>query len=409
MFLATICTVCRPPRQTGIPGVANQGDPMRKHSAVLLIAVAILSSSCATTGLRVGQSPSSMQPAGAMVAVAHKTEPLVIQEQGSFAVGGKVISTAGMFNPDKPFDPAGQTLHGDHAYVFYQIPAKARQLPLVMWHGIGQFSKTWETTPDGREGYQNIFLRRDFSVYLIDQPRRGNAGRSTQPISLTPTPDEQGWFGTFRLGIWPDFFPGVQFSRDPEALNQYFRQMTPTTGPLDGDVMIRSVAALFDKVGPAILVTHSHSGGFGWRTAIKNKNVRAIVSYEPGSGFVFPEGEVPAPIASAGGPLAAAGIPLAEFMLLTKIPIVIYYGDFIPKEPVANPGQDGWRARLEMARKWRDVVNKHGGDVTVVHLPEVGIKGNTHFPFSDLNNLQVADLMSTWLTKKGLDKYAKRN
>lgn len=206
-----------------------------------------------------------------------KQEPLAIQEQGSFAIGGTVIHNPGKFDPYHP-TPDGQTFHGDHAYVFYQIPASARQLPLVMWHGIGQFSKTWETTPDGREGYQNIFLRRDFSVYLIDQPRRGNAGRSTEPISLTPTPDEQGWFGTFRLGIWPDFFPGVQFSRDQEALNQYFRQLTPTTGPLDGDVMIRSVAALFDKLGPAILVTHSHSGGLGWRTAIKNQNVRAIVS-----------------------------------------------------------------------------------------------------------------------------------
>jgi hypothetical protein len=338
----------------------------------------------------------------------NRQEPLVIKEQGSFAIGGTVINKPGKFDPYSP-TPDGQTFHGDHAYVFYQIPVRARQLPLVMWHGIGQFSKTWETTPDGREGYQNIFLRRDFGIYLIDQPRRGNAGRSTEPVSLTPTPDEQGWFDTFRLGIWPDFFPGVQFSRDPEALNQYFRQMTPTTGPLDGDVMTRAVAALFDKIGPAILVTHSHSGGFGWRTAIKNQNIRAIVSYEPGSGFVFPEGEVPAPIPSAGGPLVAVGIPRAEFMLLTKIPIVIYYGDFIPKEPIANPGQDGWRARLEMARKWRDTVNKLGGDVTVVHLPEVGIKGNTHFPFSDLNNLQVADLMSTWLHEKGLDKYPKRN
>ena len=99
---------------------------------------------------------------------------------------------------------------------------------------------------------------------------------------------------------------------------------------------------------------------------------------------------------------------MSEFMLLTKIPIVIYDGDFIPKEQIANAGQDGWRARLEMTRRWRDVVNKQGGDVTVVHLPEVGIKGSTHFPFSDLNNLQVADLMSTWLNKKGLDKYPKR-
>jgi hypothetical protein len=117
----------------------------------------------------------------------------------------------------------------------------------------------------------------------------------------------------------------VQFSRDPEALNQYFRSMTPNTGPLDVDVISRPVAALFDKIGPGILITHSHSGGFGWRTAIKNQNVRAIVSYEPGSGFVFPEGEAPAPIQSSGGPLAAQGIPLAEFTLLTKIPIVIYW------------------------------------------------------------------------------------
>lgn len=332
--------------------------------------------------------------------------PLQIKEQGSFAVGGTVINNPGKFDPYRP-TPGGQTLHGDHAYVFYQLPVKARQLPLVMWHGFGQFSKTWETTPDGREGYQNIFLRRGFGVYIIDQPRRGNAGRGTQPMTITPTPDEQGWFGTFRLGIWPDFFPGVQFSRDPEALNQYFRSMTPDTGPIDIEVNTRAVAALFDKIGPGILVTHSHSGGFGWRTAIKNRNVRAVVSYEPGSNFVFPEGEVPATIPSSGGALAALGIPQAEFMMLTRIPIVIYYGDFIPKEPMANPGQDGWRARLEMARKWRDAVNQHGGDVTLVHLPEVGIRGNTHFPFSDLNNIQIADLMSRWLTEKGLDKYPK--
>ena len=56
-----------------------------------------------------------------------------------------------------------------------------------------------------------------------------------------------------------------------------------------------------------------------------------------------------------------------------------------------------------MARQWRDVVNGHGGDVTLVHLPEIGIKGNTHFPLSDLNNIEIADLMSGWLKEKGLD------
>jgi hypothetical protein len=332
-----------------------------------------------------------------------KQKPLMIQEQGSFAIGGTMISNPGKFDPYKP-TPDGQTFHGDHAYVFYQIPVKERKYPLVMWHGIGQFSKTWETTPDGREGFQNIFLRLRFPVYLIDQPRRGNAGRSTVAATITPIPDEQGWFGTFRVGIWPNYFEGVQFSKDSAALNQYFRQMVPNIGPIDMNVNTEAVSALFSKIGPAILVTHSHSGGMGWGTAIKNENVKAIVSYEPGSGFVFPEGEVPSPIPMAGGTLTAIGVPLSDFLKLTKIPIIIYYGDNIPAKPMANPGQDGWRARLEMARLWRDIVNRHGGDVTVVHLPEIGIKGNTHFPFSDLNNLEIADLMSQWLKVKGLDK-----
>ncbi len=332
-----------------------------------------------------------------------KQKPLQILEQGSFAVGGTVITNPGTFNPYNP-TPEGQTFHGDHAYVFYQIPTKNKKLPLVMWHGVGQFSKTWETTPDGREGFQNIFLRRNFPVYVIDQPRRGNAGRSTVSATINPTPDEQQWFGTFRIGVWPNYFDGVQFSRDSLTLNQYFRSMTPSIGTIDANVNSDAVSELFNKIGSAILVTHSHSGGMGWLTAVKSQNVKAIVSYEPGSGFLFPEDEVPLPKVSSAGTLEAVAIPKEDFMLLTKIPIVIYYGDFIPEQPSNNPGTDGWRVRLEMARLWRDVVNKYGGDVTVVHLPEAGLKGNTHFPFSDLNNVEVADLMSKWLKEKELDK-----
>lgn len=367
-------------RQSGHKSVESLLHLISVNQLVLLVAVIGLAS-CVTSG----------------------KNPLRIQEQGSFSVGGTVITHPGTFDPYHQ-TPEGQTFHGDHAYVFYQIPVKARKFPLVMWHGIGQFSKTWETTPDGRDGFQNIFLRRRFPVYLIDQPRRGNAGRSTAEATILPTPDEQGWFGTFRIGIWPDYFEGVQFARDPETLNQYFRQMTPSIGPIDYEVNTEAVTALFTKIGPAILVSHSHSGGMGWITAIKNQQVKAIVSYEPGSGFVFPEGEVPAPIPMTGGSLAAVSVPLSDFVKLTKIPVIIYYGDFIPQKPMDNPGQDGWRARLEMARLWRDAVNKHGGDVTVVHLPEIGIKGNTHFPFSDLNNVEIADLMSEWLKAKGLDK-----
>ncbi|MEZ0301434.1 MAG: alpha/beta fold hydrolase [Hyphomicrobiaceae bacterium] len=357
----------------------------RLATALLLISAGLLASACATAEKTGGPAP------------------LVIQEQGSFAAGGTIKTEPGTFDPLKPTVAAGQTYHGDHTYAFYQIPVNAHRLPLVMWHGAGQFSKTWETTPDGREGFQNIFLRRGFATYVIEQPRRGDAGRSMVEATIKPTPDEQMWFNQFRLGVWPDFFEGVQFSRDPETLNQYFRSMTPNIGPFDLEVVSDGVSALFDKIGPGILVTHSQSGGPGWFTAIQNQNVKAIVSFEPGSNFAFPQGEVPPPRPGTFDTLQGVAVPISEFMKLTKIPIIIFYGDYVPDQPTTMPAQDSWRVRLAMARLWRDTINRHGGDVTVVHLPEIGIRGNTHFPFSDLNNLEVADQMSKFLGQKRLD------
>ncbi|WP_103308521.1 MULTISPECIES: alpha/beta fold hydrolase [unclassified Pseudomonas] len=329
--------------------------------------------------------------------------PLVIKEQGSLTAGGGQISQPGIFDPYRPAQADGQTLHGDHLYAFYQVPVDSRPLPILMLHGAGQSAKSWETTADGREGFQNIFLRRGFSTYLIDQPRRGDAGRSLVEATIKPVPDEQLWFNQFRIGLWPKVFEGSQFPRGQAAQEQFFRSMTPNTGAYDADVVSNSVAALLGKTGPAILFTHSQGGGPGWLAAIKSPNVRAIVAFEPGSGFVFPEGEVPAPIPSAFDTLSGQAVSQEQFKALTRLPIIIFYGDNIPDQPVRLPAQDSWRARLEMARVWRDTVNRHGGDVRLVHLPEIGIKGNSHFPFSDLNNLEIADLVSTFLAEKNLD------
>jgi hypothetical protein len=345
---------------------------------------------------------SSMTTACEKGAAPAKSAALMIQAQGSFAVGGTVVKSPGTFDPYKPTSD-GATLHGDHAYVFYQVPVDARRLPLVFWHGAGQFSKTWETTPDGREGFQTIFLRRRFPVYVLDQPRRGNAGRSTVSLDVPATPDDQIWYGMFRFGIWPNVFPGVQLSHDPEAMNQFFRSMTPNTGPYDAKVNTEAVSALFDKIGPGILVTHSQGGGPGWLVAMKNPKVRAVATYEPGSGFVFPEGEVPPAMPCLTGPLEGVGVPLERFMALTKIPIVLYFGDNIPAEPSQVPGLDNWRVRIAMARLFRDAINRHGGDATLVHLPELGIRGNTHFMFSDTNNVEIANLLAKFLAEKHLD------
>lgn len=334
------------------------------------------------------------------------SKAMVIQEQGSFAISGSTMQEKGTFALADALNVQGQTFHGDHAYVFYQIPKKTRKLPLVFLHGAGQSKKTWETTPDGRDGFQNIFLRNKFSVYLMDQPRRGEAGRSTVPMTIKPVADEQFWFTQFRIGNYPAYFPGVQFSQDSLALEQFFRQMTPNTGDFDATLIAGAVSDLFNKIGSGILVTHSQGGGPGWLAAMNNEAVRAVVAYEPFSGFVFPEGELPEAISSTGlfGAVRGAEISRTDFMQLTKIPIVIYYGDNIAKSPTAVWNMDHWRSGLEMATKWADTVNKYGGDVTIVHLPEIGIHGNTHFPFADLNNVDVAAELYRWLKLKGLNK-----
>ena len=334
------------------------------------------------------------------------SEPLVIQEQGSFMAGGSTLTDSGEFIFSDLWNQSGQTAYGDHAYVFYQIPVNAKKYPLVFLHGGGQSKKTWETTPDGREGFQNIFLRRGFSTYLVDQPRRGEAGFTlASGDAMTPMHYDRTMFTLFRLGRWPEFYPDTQFPKDPASLEQFYRQGTPNTGPLDVGVVSDAMAAILGRIGPAILVTHSQGGGCGWITALKSSNVKAVVAYEPGGNIrIFPEGEVPEAIQTSFGLIEGTAIPLEEFRKLTRMPIIIFYGDYIATEPTDNYGQDQWRAELKMGRDFAALVNKYGGDATVIHLPELGIRGNTHFMFSDLNNIELADLLSKWLAEKGLDE-----
>lgn len=108
-------------------------------------------------------------------------EVLIIAKQGMFSAGGTVLKTEGVFNSEDQFEEtgAGQTSHVDHANVFYQIPSDENGLPIVFLHGYGQSRMGWMTIPDGREGWSNLFLRKGHSVYLIDQPRRGEAGQTS--------------------------------------------------------------------------------------------------------------------------------------------------------------------------------------------------------------------------------------
>ena len=89
------------------------------------------------------------------------------------------------------------------------------------------------------------------------------------------------------------------------------------------------------------------------------------------------------------------------------MPIVVIYGDNISKEPSELFNVDVWRIASQRGKDFVDAINRHGGDATYVSLPDIGIKGNTHAVFADLNNQEIAERLAQWLQAKGLDKQDK--
>jgi pimeloyl-ACP methyl ester carboxylesterase len=329
-------------------------------------------------------------------------QPLVIQKQGSFMAGGTVVSTPGTFNPMSP-TPAGQTLSGDHSYVQFQIPAGAnRQNSALMW---GSFvGNSWETTPDGREGFEQIFLRRNWNVYVADRPRMGRSARTTVGTTITPTAGDQGSFIQFRLGLTPDtLYPNSKFPPGPEALDQFRRWGVQSVGPGDATLTLNDLLAIVNKIGPTVLFTHSASSLSGYQAAMQNPNIRGIVAFES-TGVPCPSDNPFPPVVGNFGMTTCTQVPPADFKKLAQVPILMQFGDNIPSAPSTYFGLDFWYRMHAIDLEFMNAVNALGGNVTLLDLPSQGIIGNTHFAFTDLNNVQVADLISDWLHENGLDQ-----
>jgi pimeloyl-ACP methyl ester carboxylesterase len=347
------------------------------------------------------------------------TQPIVLAEQGSFSVGGRVVIGPGTFDATIPGAGSrndGQEFRIDQLYAQFQVPARARRLPIVMIHGGAGTGRVWETTPDGREGFQTIFLRRGFPVYIVDFPRRGRAsiptfighlGDLSGTQIIPPTTFAVGHhqaFMSWRLGPqYPTLYPNSQFPQGKEALEQFLQSTVPIFSD-NTQVIVDGLVALLNRIGPAILITHSQSGLFGWLARIASPNVKGIITFE--GGYVFPEGEVPPPLARCNGDLLAQGtsVPLADFRKLAAIPIFVIYGDNQPSCPMPNLIRDGQQLRPIFGRNFVEALNRHHGNASFVWTPEIGIHGNTHFLYLDRNNLQIADLVSRFLHEEGLDR-----
>lgn len=177
-------------------------------------------------------------------------QDLVIAKQGHFSVGGQTIQRPGTYDNSKFVGWAtqvetGQSYRADHAFVDFQVPAHAKKLPLVYVHGYGGSGVCWQMTPDGRDGFATLMLRRGYSSYVMDLPGRGRAGRTSATTTVKPLADEMFWFDIWRIGIWPEYNKGVQFPSDSAYLSQFFREMTPDISDHKQDVP--AINALTEK------------------------------------------------------------------------------------------------------------------------------------------------------------------
>ena len=314
-----------------------------------------------------------------------------LQDMGSFHIGGREVTLSG--KPVKEvllaqggvparLDPNG-VYQVEQMYVQYFVPSQGKgKLPLLLWHGGGLSGVTYETTPDGREGWLNYFLKQGWTVYNSDAMERGRSGWAmypdifkTDPVFLT----KEGPFERFRIGAGPGSYdkdvarmkplPGSQFPL--EGYDNFTKQGVPRWTSTDAPT-IAAYTALVDKVCPCVVLAHSQGGPFAYRVAqARPDKVKALVLVEP---------------AGIGDPQRAAA--------LKDTPSLSIYGDFIEQDA-------RWPGIRANNLKFHEAIRAAGGKPEVIDLPALGIKGNSHMLMMDRNNAQVAGLIQQWLARQG--------
>lgn len=316
--------------------------------------------------------------------------PLNVADEGVFFVGGRnAVSRFPGVSPAGPVPPGTVTV--DQMYVHYRIPAnQASRIPIVLVHGGGLTGASYETTPDGREGWATYFVRKGHAVYVVDTPGRGRAGFNATALNQAkiesdtkalPSPmlmvtAELAW-SLFRFGpSHGTAYPGTQYPT--QAAPEFGAQGVPFAEvTLEGGAMQtapRALAALLDKIGPAVVMVHSLAGPFADAlVALRPGLVHAVVNIEGAQAIVPTDAQI----------AAYKGVPVLEL-----------FGDYL-EAPVFT-GRPRYEARKSVVHR---INRNEGGRATLVTLPDVGIKGNSHMMMQDRNNLQVADFILKWLAE----------
>ena len=363
--------------------------------------------------------------ASAPAAVASAEEPpMVLAKTGYLFAGGKIDSSV----PGSPMT--------GHMYVEYFIPKTlTHPYPIVMIHGGSQTGTNFTGTPDDREGWAQYFVRRGHAVYVVDQVARGRSAHFSQSQGKVADGNlgrtEQRFVAPERFNLWPQAkmhtqWPGTGKPGDP-SFDAFYATQFPSLVSFQKQQEINRDAAiaLFDKIGPAVLMIHSQSGTFIWPIADARPNlVKAVIAVEP-NGPPVHETEF------KGAPEWFADMGNKKRWGLGEVPIT-YDPPLKDGEELAVVRQDKpdkpdlvrcWQ-QAEPARKLPKLANipmlivvseasyhasydhctanwltQAGVRNTMIRLGDVGVHGNGHMMMLEKNSDDIARVMREWLLK----------
>jgi hypothetical protein len=332
--------------------------------------------------------------------------------------------------------PTPQQITIGQMYVEFEIPAKKSGpgWPVIMVHGSTHTGAALESTPDGREGWYPYFVRKGVSTYVVDQSGRGRSGFDQSVLNeaearllagdtkaaaalipnmqrITDTGAWQNWFGhlvpqgaTVTTGkLVPhgdaedpehptDGRPHVAPQFPLEAVAEYYKQLVPnaeatlpgSTCPSCNPQQLspantwtpQNLALLVERLGGAIVATHSQSGIMG------HHMVRILKEHghlDLLKGLITIEG---------GCSLPQSGLTAADF---DNIPYLALKGDYT--------------AISQQCQDTVDAINKRRAEkqgsakAEYLKLDEMGMLGITHMMMLDKKSNEIADIMIDWVGK----------
>jgi pimeloyl-ACP methyl ester carboxylesterase len=342
-----------------------------------------------------------------------------VAQRGYFYAGGKYVG-----------EPGKEIMQGQ-IYVEVLAPKDVRRpYPLVLIHGAAQTATNWMGTPDGRKGWAEYFVEQGYVVYMIDQPMRGRSAihpadgptrmftAANEEFQFTDIEDKGTWPQAKKHTQWPGDAANKGRKGDPVFDAFYATQVETVLSPEETEARNKDAgAALLDRIGPAIVLTHSQSGTFGWLIAdARPKLVKAIIAIEPagppfeatiiGTGKARPYGPTDVPItydppikdatelavereAEADGPdlfvCWMQKAPARQLVNLKAIPVMV-----MSAEASYHQVYDHCTAKF---------LNQAGVRTEHIRLQDKGIRGNGHMVMIEKNNLDIAHLIDNWVVQ----------